>query len=211
MKKIALSVFAKLAASFVMAQDTTIGERVARLRSVWNVRAGEDSSIGNLLGAKRESGTGCGRVSGTLVKFIPCIYLAIFVALRAIAADPPDANGIQGRWTPVKAELGGQPLGDAVLKTISLKLTDGKYEVLVGDHPDNGTYALDSKTQPKSITVVGTEGPNHGRTFPAIYELKGDTLRICYDLSGRKRPTEFKSVAGTKLYLVTYSRRPDRP
>ena len=44
------------------------------------------------------------------------------------------------------------------------------------------------------MTITGTEGPNHGRTFPAIYELKGDTLRICYDLSGAKRPTEFKSI-----------------
>ena len=56
------------------------------------------------------------------------------------------------------------------------------------------------------MTITGTEGPNHGKTFPAIYEIKGDTLRICYDLSGVKRPTEFKSVPGTRLYLVTYSR-----
>jgi len=65
----------------------------------------------------------------------------------------------------------------------------------------------DSATQPKGMSVTGTEGPNSGKTFPAIYELKGDTLRICYDLSGAKRPTEFKSVAGTKLYLVTYVRK----
>ena len=70
-----------------------------------------------------------------------------------------------------------------------------------------GTYTIDADSKPKSMTITGTEGPNHGKTFPAIYELKGDTLRICYDLSGAKRPTEFKSVAGTKLYLVTYSRK----
>jgi hypothetical protein len=28
-----------------------------------------------------------------------------------------------------------------------------------------------------------------------------------YDLSGAKRPTEFKSLAGTRLYLVTYNRK----
>jgi uncharacterized protein (TIGR03067 family) len=57
------------------------------------------------------------------------------------------------------------------------------------------------------MTITGTGGPNVGKTFPAIYEIKGDTLRICYDLSGAQRPTEFKSVAGTKLYLVTYTRK----
>ena len=34
------------------------------------------------------------------------------------------------------------------------------------------------------MTITGTEGPNRGKTFPAIYELKDDTLRICDDLSG---------------------------
>ena len=96
---------------------------------------------------------------------------------------------------------------DTVLKVISLKLEDGKYEVFVGDEPDRGTYTVDSTAQPKSMTVTGTDGVNRGKTFPAIYELKGDTLRICYDLSGAKRPTEFKSIAGTKLYLVTYNRK----
>jgi uncharacterized protein (TIGR03067 family) len=57
------------------------------------------------------------------------------------------------------------------------------------------------------MTIVGTKGPNTGKTFPCIYEIKGDTFRICYDLSGAKRPTEFKTVTGTKLYLVTYNRK----
>jgi uncharacterized protein (TIGR03067 family) len=96
---------------------------------------------------------------------------------------------------------------DAVLKTISLKIDNGKYEVLVGEQPDRGTYTLDSTTKPKSMTITGTDGPNIGKTFPAIYELKGDTLHVCYDLSGAKHPTEFKSVAGTMLYLVTYNRK----
>ena len=144
------------------------------------------------------------------MKYLLCICLTIAASLTAFAADPPDdAKAVQGSWTPVKAELGGQPMTDAVLKSISLKLENGKYDVSVGGNPDKGTYTLDSTSKPKSMTVTGTEGPNNGKTFPAIYELKGDTLRICYDLSGAKRPTEFKSIAGTKLYLVTYNRKKD--
>ena len=103
--------------------------------------------------------------------------------------------------------MAGQPLPEAVLKSIRLKLDQGKYEVYVGGNPDKGSYTIDSTSKPKGMTITGTEGPNRGKTFPAIYELKGDKLRICYDLSGAKRPTEFKSLAGTKLYLVTYSRQ----
>ena len=77
--------------------------------------------------------------------------------------------------------------------------------------PDKGTYTLDSANKPKGMTVNGTEGPNKGKSFPAIYEFSGDTLRICYDLSGTKCPTEFKSTAGTKLYVVTYNRKNENP
>src|ERR1022692_2131450 len=138
------------------------------------------------------------------MKYLFYICLLVGASLNAFAADPPDdAKAVQGNWKPVKAQLAGQPMNDTVLKSISLKLDNGKYEVFVGSEPDRGTYTLDSATKPKSMDITGTDGPNNGRTFPAIYELKGDTLRICYDLSGAKRPTEFKSIAGTQLYLVT--------
>lgn len=126
---------------------------------------------------------------------------------RPPAPAPDDAKFIQGNWKPTTAELAGKPMDDAILKVISLKIAGSNYEVFVGDKPDRGTYTLDASTTPKSMTVIGTEGPNQGKTFPAIYELNGDTLRICYDLSGAKQPAEFKSLAGTKLYLVTYQRK----
>jgi len=142
------------------------------------------------------------------MKYLVCFFLAVGASLAAFADDTSaDAKAIQGSWKPAKAELAGQPMPEAILKTISLKLDNGKYEVLVGDKPDRGTYTMDATTKPRSLTITGTEGPNQGKTFPCIYELKGDTLRVCYDLSGAKRPTEFKSVAGTKLYLVTYERK----
>ena len=132
------------------------------------------------------------------MKQLHCLCVAVCVSVAALAARAvkDDAKGVQGNWKPTQAEYAGQAMTDAVLKSISLKLDDGKYEVSVGGSPDRGTYTLDPAAKPRAITVTGTAGPNRGKTFPAIYELDGDTLRICYDLSGEKRPTEFKSVAG---------------
>lgn len=145
-----------------------------------------------------------------------CSVMIFIIACVAFAAD--EGKGVEGNWVPKSAELGGKPMPDAVLKTIRLNLVadenspvKGRYFVLVGDSPDNGTYKLDLESKPLGMTIVGTDGPNRGKTFPAIYELGkddgGKTLRICYDLSGAKRPTEFKTTAGTKLYLVTYGRK----
>lgn len=140
------------------------------------------------------------------VTFILCAWLVSGVAQGCLAAEAPDAKAIQGTWTPVKAELAGRPWSDEVLKTITLKLRNGQYDVSVAGQLDRGTYAIDTSTTPKSLTITGTDGPNKGKTFLAIYELQGDTFRVCYDLSGKQRPTEFKTIAETELYLVTYNR-----
>lgn len=131
------------------------------------------------------------------------------VILTGFAADDStDVKALQGSWVPTKAELGAQPLPAEVLKKITLTLTNHDYEVTItGEQSDYGTWSIDTSSKPKGMTIVGTKGPNTGKTFPCIYEVKGDTLRVCYDLSGAKRPTEFKTAAGTKLYLVTYNRK----
>ena len=70
-------------------------------------------------------------------------------------------------------------------------LDNGKHEVFVGDKPDRGIYTVDATSTPKGMTITGTEGPNHGKTNPAIYELTGDgrilTLFLNFRL-GRKDP-----------------------
>ena len=142
------------------------------------------------------------------MKKLLCITFIALASLASFAADDSaDVKALQGTWLPVKAELGGQPLPADLLKTIELKLDKNQYVATVSGEPDKGTWSVDSTAKPKSMTVIGVEGPNTGKTFPCIYEVKADTLRICYDLSGAKRPTEFKSTAGTKLYLVTYNRK----
>ena len=117
-----------------------------------------------------------------------------------------DSKMMEGTWLPVEAELAGQKFPDEVLKTLKLTLSDGKYTVKVGEQIDKGTVKLDLTTKPKAMDITGTEGPNKGKTLLAIYELTGDTLRICYDLAGKKRPTEFKTVKDTQQFLVSYKR-----
>jgi uncharacterized protein (TIGR03067 family) len=136
-----------------------------------------------------------------------CVLFA--AALPAFADETSDdQKALEGVWVPVKAELGGQPMPDAVLKTITLKIDKDGYEVTQGEnHSDKGTCALDVAAKPKGMKIVSVEGANAGKTFLAIYELKDDTLRVCYDLSGTKRPTEFKTSPGTPLYLATYHRK----
>ena len=139
------------------------------------------------------------------------LLLTVFIAVASMTMsagdDAADTKALQGTWLLVKAELATKPLPDDVVKSIMMTLSKNEYAVTAAGEPDDGTWSIDSSTVPKSMTVKGVKGPNAGRTFPCIYELNGDTLRICYDLSSAKRPTEFKTIAGTKLYLATYERK----
>ena len=139
--------------------------------------------------------------------------LLLAVAL-ALALSSPSAGGdakddakkMQGTWVPKSGELAGKPFPDETLKTIKLVIKEGKYTATVGTESDEGTFKLDPSAKPKAIDITGNGGPNKGKTIPAIYELTDDTLKVCYNLGGKDRPTEFKTKEGTQLFLVTYKR-----
>lgn len=113
---------------------------------------------------------------------------------------------LEGKWIPVTAELAGQPFPDEVLKTMSLKIAGGKYTVVVGDKTDQGKFEINAAKKPKTMDIIGTDGANNGQTFLAIYEVERNLLRVCYDLGGKLRPTEFTTKAGTQQFLVKYKR-----
>ncbi len=141
-----------------------------------------------------------------LGKLFNAFALVLSFASAAAGGDATD-DPLDGTWLPASAELGGQPFPDEVRKTIKLVVKDGRYTATVGRQVDRGTVKLAPAATPPALDITGTEGPNKGKTILAIYERKGDTLRICYDLGGKKRPTEFKTAAGTQLFLVEYRRQ----
>jgi uncharacterized protein (TIGR03067 family) len=142
------------------------------------------------------------------MRWTPFFILAVVLSIMQTAKGdgPKDSDAIQGTWLASAAEIGGKLFPDEVRKSIKLTLKDGKYTVTLGNSRDQGTIKLDPSAKPKALDITGTDGPNKGRTILAIYALNGDTLTICYDLSGKSRPTEFKTTEGSQLLLVTYQR-----
>jgi uncharacterized protein (TIGR03067 family) len=139
------------------------------------------------------------------------VFSTFFVPLLAsaiLAADEQeDAKKMEGSWVPVAAEFGGQKLPDEALKMMQLVLKGNEYTTKVGEVTDQGTVSLSPDKKPAEMDIVGTAGPNKGKTIQAIYQLMKDKLIVCYDLSGKERPKEFQAPAGTQLFLVTYQRK----
>lgn len=136
----------------------------------------------------------------------------LFALLVAVATCPTargdaaadDWKKLIGTWKVDAATLNGDD-AKAALKDAVLTIEEGKYKLRLGN-TDAGTLAIEPGKTPKQMTITGTDGPNKGKTFPAIYEIDGDTLKICYALQAKESPKEFRSTAENKTLLVTYKR-----
>jgi len=138
--------------------------------------------------------------------FAMLLTVAAFVA-GCSQSRAGDSTALNGTWIPIDGELAGLPFPETVLRTLTLTVKDGKYTVDAAGKLDKGTVRNYPNDSPRGMDITGVEGPNAGKTFPAIYDLSGDTLRVCYDLGGVARPTAFRTAPGTQQFLVTYVRQ----
>jgi uncharacterized protein (TIGR03067 family) len=119
-----------------------------------------------------------------------------------------ESQRIQGSWSRSGVVLGDIPIPADSLKSIGLKLQDGKYEKTGNvSEPEKGTYVLDTSKNPVNLTMTCTEGANAGQTILGICQLDGDTFRICVNLPGTNRPASFVKTSDTdSLFIETYKR-----
>jgi uncharacterized protein (TIGR03067 family) len=149
----------------------------------------------------------------TLITLLSATFALVGTAADKSAAPQPDAYPRDGVWKPISAVLAGSKVPKPALNAISLRISGTNYEVSVmGERqPDRGRHALDESTTPKRITITSTNGPNKGKTFLGIYEVKDtNSFRVCYDLSGTAFPAKFESSSETGYYLAEYRRSDDK-
>ena len=117
---------------------------------------------------------------------------------------------LHGIWKMVRAELSGEPAHPLVVDNTTLEITATHYSVRFGEEiADRGHVVAADATAAEAhpiLTLRGLEGPNTGRVISAIYQSKGDLLRICYGLDGTT-PNAFVTRADTPRYLVVYRRK----
>jgi uncharacterized protein (TIGR03067 family) len=136
-----------------------------------------------------------------------CLCVGSFALGDDRATAKGDSKKINGTWKPVKAQLAGKPYPDKILKSMKVVVKDGKYTVTAGDETDEGTVKLDLSKKPWAMDLKSRKGPFRNKTILAIYEFTDGGMRVCYDMSGKARPREFKSTAGSLLFLVEYRRQ----
>lgn len=114
---------------------------------------------------------------------------------------------LEGVWSPLRAELDGEAAPEMFLTKMQLTLRNGSYLVeFGGEAADQGSYVLTDTTDDHLVLrLSGTKGPNAGKDIPAIAQLRGNRMRICYGLDGVV-PITFATSTGAARYVVTYRR-----
>jgi len=144
----------------------------------------------------------------TLVAVVCALGVAAAGARPDDKADPAaEFKTFHGTWTFESVESGGKALPADLFKGMTVTFEGDRYSVRAGDKVvEAATQKLDPSKSPKTLDATVTDGPNKGSRVLGIYEISGDTPRVSFDPARTKRPTEFKTAAGSATTLVVHRR-----
>ncbi|HLW68098.1 MAG TPA: TIGR03067 domain-containing protein [Gemmataceae bacterium] len=133
------------------------------------------------------------------------VGLILSLSLVGIANAQEDAkkelDKFQGKWKAEKLIFGGNDApGDIAAKfVITCK---GNEFIPVESPTDIATIKLDPSAKPKTIDLT----EKNKKVSLGIYELSGDTLKLCFAEPGTDRPKMFESAKGSNVVYVVLKR-----
>ena len=142
------------------------------------------------------------RMRFVLLLLLGCILAACRVAVIAGSSD--DTEKWQGIWRMVTTTYDGEP------QTADMEwIVDGDhYTIRLNgqSHVDPYTIKLDSSQ--KHIDVFHHETPpgTYGGSLKGIYDISGDSLTVCFDLTGQRYPESFNANRGSRQVLYKFRR-----
>ena len=114
---------------------------------------------------------------------------------------------LRGVWQATAVTVSGQEIPRAEIGLLQLTLTRTRFTTSRGEETlFDSSYTADPTTSPMQIEMVGSGGDFEGQAALGIYDLEGETLRICYAMPGFGRPREFASAPGSGAFLIVLRR-----
>jgi uncharacterized protein (TIGR03067 family) len=117
-----------------------------------------------------------------------------------------EVERFQGTWRWESVDNDGIKVPVEDFRDWRIVKEGSKYTLTQGNFVVKGTFEVDASKNPKTIDITRTEGPKKGTNSKGIYELDGDTYKICMDPEGKNRPTLFESKKGSGYGLQVLKR-----
>lgn len=121
------------------------------------------------------------------------------------AADSSaDLKAWQGTWNLVSSTYDGQS------QTADLQwVVDGsQYRVRSNQHLEEVPFVFTLDASGKHIDAMHHETPagTYGGKVRGLYKISGDSLTVCYDLTGNQYPTELEANPGSRRVVYQFRR-----
>lgn len=139
--------------------------------------------------------------------------LMVLTAGLLVGADAKDdavkaeLKKFEGAWQLASLEMDGEKVPAETTKTFKLVFAGEKFMLKSGDETImEGVGKVDPTQKPRAVDITPSTGDEKGKTLKGIYELDGDTLKICLGSVGKDRPKEFVAKKDAVFALVTCKR-----
>ncbi|HWY88277.1 MAG TPA: TIGR03067 domain-containing protein [Gemmataceae bacterium] len=119
-----------------------------------------------------------------------------------------DRQQYVGTWRVTSLEVNGNKSADEDAKKITVvNSADGAWSIRVdGNEISKGTSTIDPTKKPKTINFTPSVGLETGQEYLGIYEITGNTRKLCFAPPGNDRPADFSSMPGSERFLVSFER-----
>lgn len=140
------------------------------------------------------------------MRSIACLAAVLMLLCWSLpaSADAKDEDKILGTWKMESGQRGGEDAPPEIKDNFRMIFAkDGKVTMKISeDRTREGTFKLDATKKPKEISIT-----LENMTKVAIYELDGDTLKICVNEDDKgAQPTRFESPKETEIILMVLKR-----
>jgi uncharacterized protein (TIGR03067 family) len=123
------------------------------------------------------------------------------------------SNGLaklQGPWTLTTLHIDGREFPASG----RIEIDGHRFKSIGMGAEYSGNVELDDTKKPARFDLVFTEGPEAGNRNLGIYQLNGDSWKLCLNTTGKSRPRAFAATPGSGNALEIFTRgsvAPDTP
>jgi uncharacterized protein (TIGR03067 family) len=121
------------------------------------------------------------------------------------AREADDTRAWQGIWKLVSCVENGQ----SVSGNVEWVVKGDRYTITVDGKPHTDPYKFKLDPKQKRIDVFHHDTPKgtYGGQLKGIYDIQGDSLKVCYDLKGQRFPKSFDAGRGSGQVVYQFRRK----